>query len=96
MRLIDSIVRRFGPGEKKEVPRSTIEDVWDAPADYNRATRRRAGLLSKVWRWDIPAQKTAPRYVRRHFARAWAGGVTRRVRKERARCIRLMQTRGNA
>ena len=95
MNLIDRITWRWRPeGEPEKVPLTGLAAIYDAPADFNRETRRRAGMLSSVWRWDIPASAVSPRYVRRHLKRAWEGGSTRRVRRERARCVRLMKARG--
>ena len=75
-----------------------IKEVWNAPADYNRAARRQARLWGRIWRWDrealgIPAD-LPPRYVRRHFNSAhFTQPKTRRQRKQRARILRAMQAR---
>lgn len=76
-----------------------MQDVWKAPADYNRAMRRAAGLLGRIWAWDpralgVPTD-TPPRYVRRHWTTdiltAPKAAQTRRQRKQKARILRLMQ-----
>jgi hypothetical protein len=77
----------------------TPQEVWEAPATFNRATRRWARLWGSVWRWDpralgIPADLPA-RYVRRHFVPAqFLNPKTRRQRRHRARVIRSLQQKG--
>jgi hypothetical protein len=76
--------------------RSITAQVYDAPAEYNRATRRAVGMLSKVWRWASPAEmgnaEQAPRYIRRHhIARI---PKTRRQRRHRARVLRIIEAKG--
>lgn len=81
MSLLDK-VRRFGraflsddrpanvPAPKMRFAKSLREQVWEAPAYFNRATRRAAGLVSRYWRWDHKALgyvPQAPRYIRRHY-----------------------------
>jgi len=60
-----AVVKRDAPMEK-----SLVQQVWEAPATFNRHMRRAAGLLSKYWRWDMQVlgwQQPAPRYIRRHY-----------------------------
>jgi len=72
------------------------QQVFDAPANFNRATRRAAGLLGRLWRWDRMAlgidPNLPPRYVRRH----WSPNIltdpkTRRERRHRTRILRAMR-----
>lgn len=75
------------------------QDVWKAPADYNRATRRWARLWGRIWAWDAKAlglpSDLPPRYVRRHFdSDKFMFPKTRRQRRERARIVRAMKQRG--
>lgn len=75
-----------------------IIDVWGAPADYNRATRRKAGLFGRDWKWDARAigndPDLPPRYVRRHHAPSiLLTPKTRRERKHKARIMRAMRSR---
>lgn len=78
----------------------TVADVWKSPALFNRETRRRAGLLSRFWRWDtqgIPEMRRTfvPRYIRRHFkAETMLAPTTRRQRKVRARIMRATKQAG--
>lgn len=96
--MLDGIRRRFGPkGEEKAPPKNIIEQVYDAPADFNRAMRRRVGMLSRIWRWDTPADTTVlPRYIRRHVRYSLEPGLmkVRRQRKVRARIGRIIATKG--
>lgn len=99
---IRSIIRsdREKP-EERALKGPTVEDVWKSPALFNRATRRRAGLTGRIWRWDmnVPGmQRTfVPRYIRRHFsAETMSGAKTRRQRKQRARIMRLVKSTGIA
>jgi hypothetical protein len=74
----------------------SMAEVWDRPVDFNRETRRRAGLLGRLWRWDPMAGAkgpvaTPPRYVRRHYnERILTAPKTRRERRHRARILRAM------
>jgi len=82
-----------------ENPKSLVEQVLDAPALFNRKTRRSIGLFGKVWRWDLNASEETrrvhvPRYIRRHYAQASAPGQTRRQRKARARIARAARVFG--
>ena len=57
---------------KRDVPmqKPLRQQVWEAPATFNRHMRRAAGLLSKYWRWDMQVLgwvQPAPRYIRRHY-----------------------------
>lgn len=80
--------------EGKPVPLSV--QVLEAPATFNRATRRSVGLLGKFWKWDVNTpglQRTfTPRYVRRHFSAAVP--TTRRQRKAQARVLRITAAKG--
>lgn len=83
--------------DRKTKLESEIRALWAAPADYNRATRRRFGMLSKYWRWDVAAfgnPPQAPRYIRRHFAKGVARVNTRRGRRERARSVAIARRKG--
>lgn len=76
--------------------RSLRAQVFDAPADHNRRTRRAVGMLSAIWRWATPAEmgnaEMAPRYIRRHhIARI---PKTRRQRRHRARVLRIIEVKG--
>ncbi len=75
----------------------TPKDVWEAPVDYNRATRRWAGLTSDIWHWN-PTGPVAPRYVRRHFTDTLLvvakDKLTRRQRRHRANILRAMAPYG--
>lgn len=73
-----------------------IREVWNAPADYNRASRRAARLWGRIWRWDPQAlgidPNLPPRYVRRHYKPdQFTTPKTRRQRKARARILRAMK-----
>lgn len=90
-----------GTAARPEKP--LVQRIWEAPATYNRASRRAAGLLSRIWRWDLAAIGATPgpasRYVRRHGARVLAqaekpGKAPRRVRREAARIERIMAAQG--
>lgn len=79
---------------KPRPEKSLVQQVWEAPALFNRRMRRAAGLLSKYWRWDLNATAETrrvytPRYIRRHFD----AGIprTRRQRKARARVLRIVE-----
>lgn len=92
------------PEVKDPLPKGLRQRVYDAPADYNRETRRSVGLVSRIWRWDVAAFGNAPqlpRYARRHGTRVIDHidkhhRLPRRVRRERARLNRAMQFRGIA
>lgn len=75
-----------------------MKAVWDAPATFNRHSRRAAGLFGRLWKWDAQAlgldPELPPRYVRRH----WREGImehpaNRRQRRIRARIVRAMSGR---
>ena len=75
-----------------------IIDVWSAPADFNRAARRAAGLFGRFWKWDAQAlgvdPNLPPRYVRRHHTPGiLLNPKTRRERKHKARIMRAMRSR---
>ena len=64
-------------------------DVLVDPTNYNRATRRWAGLRSRVAEQQAPS---LPRYVRRHYAEHLiTNPTTRRQRRHRARIMRAMK-----
>jgi hypothetical protein len=72
-----------------------MQEVWKAPADFNRAARREAGLFGRFWAWDARAlglnPNLPPRYVRRHFKEGiLEAPKNRRERKARARILRAM------
>jgi hypothetical protein len=71
----------------------TPKDVWDAPVDFNRSTRRWARLWGSIWAWDRTAEGTdIPRYVRRHYSESIVTHPhTRRQRRHRARILRVMR-----
>lgn len=94
MGLLDRIIDRFRPKEPPKPDPQGILALYDAPADYNRATRRRNGMLSKVWRWDLPTNYV-PRYIRRHYNAAFnTDKETRRVHRQRARITRIALAKG--
>lgn len=77
----------------------TPKDVWEAPANYNRATRRWARLWGRIWAWDSQAlglpMDLPARYIRRHFdPTLFLFPKTRRQRRHRARITRSMKQRG--
>lgn len=97
-----SISRALGGKDKATETRVEIEptlgeQVWRAPALFNRKTRRAYGILSKVWRWDTNVegmQRTyVPRYIRRHV-KALVTHKTRRERRHRATIIRIAAQKG--
>lgn len=103
-----SLINRILSGDKPEptqanVPKATptedfVRRVWGAPALHNRATRRRVGLVSRIWRWDVNAsaemQRTfVPRYIRRHYSHARPTG-TRRQRHRWAKIERITRSKG--
>lgn len=72
--------------------------VWSAPADFNRETRRRFGLFGRYWRWDLNASEDTrrtyvPRYIRRHYEGANPNG-TRRQRRHWARILATSRAKG--
>ena len=85
------------PEAPKPPSQLTPKDVWEAPANYNRATRRWARLWGRIWSWDqqalgLPADLPR-RYARRHFdSTKFLYPKTRRQRKERARIMRVART----
>lgn len=75
----------------------TAKDIFDAPALYNRATRRAFRLWGSIWKWDLNASEDTrrtyvPRYIRRHFTTAVPR--TRRQRRAQARIIRISRQKG--
>lgn len=92
---IKSIVRHDRTqAEKVEVPKSLVQQVLEAPALFNRRTRRSIGLFGRYWKWDLNASEETrrvylPRYIRRHFSADQPR--TRRQRKARARILRIVQ-----
>lgn len=82
----------------KNIGLERIRAVWDAPATFNRASRRAAGVFGRLWRWDPQAlgidPNLPPRYVRRHWAEAtFTHPKTRRQRRHRARILKAMKGR---
>lgn len=79
---------RHGTTEDRRV------EVIKAPATFNRAARREAGVFGRAWAWDpkvLGTQNLVPRYVRRHFTPTiLSAPKTRRQRKVRARILRAM------
>ena len=71
-----------------------VKRVWDAPVDFNRATRRSVGLTGRIWRWNPGAPMELPRYARRHAEAAVLTPHTRRQRRHRARIMRDLKQRG--
>lgn len=71
----------------------TPHDVWSAPVDFNRVTRRWAHLWGNIWRWDTgPKPPSVPRYARRHYAPdLLTHPKTRRQRRHKARIMRIMK-----
>lgn len=73
-----------------------MKAVWDAPATFNRHSRRMAGLFGRMWRWDSVMlgidPQLPPRYVRRHWSEAvLTHPKTRRQRRHKARILRAMK-----
>lgn len=70
--------------------------IVQAPALFNRARRRAIGMWGSIWRWDTNGTEMertfVPRYIRRH-QRWLKGGNSRKVRRERARVIRMTKAR---
>lgn len=68
--------------------------VIEAPATFNRAARREAGVYGRAWAWDpqvLGAQGLVARYVRRNYSQdILTAPKTRRQRKVRARILRSM------
>jgi hypothetical protein len=72
----------------------TPMEVWETPVDFNRATRRWAGLVRGRWGWKPKPSETGgvPRYVRRHYSEVvMLAPKTRRQRRHRARILRAMR-----
>lgn len=102
-----SILSRLFGGEKiesapviAEKPTANlVRQVWSAPAEYNRETRRRVRLFGRIWRWDLNASEETrrtyvPRYIRRHYAASLVGPNTRRRRHRRARILAITRAKG--
>lgn len=81
-------------GRNKTSPERLMA-VLQAPATFNRAARREAGVYGRAWAWDrqalgLPAN-LPPRYVRRKYTDTiLTHPTTRRQRKARARILRAM------
>lgn len=96
MRFLDAIFgrnreSRVGRPADKPAP-SLAQQVIDAPALFNRRTRRSVGLFGRYWKWDLNASEETrrtfvPRYMRRHFSVAVPR--TRRQRRHRAVIMKL-------
>lgn len=71
----------------------TPQEVWEAPATFNRAIRRWARLWGSIWKWDsralgIPTNLPS-RFTRRHYVPdQFTHPTTRRQRKARAHILR--------
>lgn len=93
-------------GDEPEAPKPieplsplTVADVWDAPATFNRETRRRARLFGRIWRWETNVEgmrrEFLPRYIRRHYrAETFLHPKTRRQRRHNARIIKMTKAMG--
>lgn len=98
---LPSLLRKREPERAPELVQVFIDPmvkaIWSAPANWNRASRRRVKLFGSIWKWDarvLGLQNIVPRYVRRHFKE----GVlehprNRRERRHRARILRTMKGR---
>jgi hypothetical protein len=90
------------PAPEKPLHELTVRDIWEAPATFNRATRRRAHLYGRFWRWDLNASEETrrtyvPRYIRRHFdSDKFLTPKGRRQRRHRAVILRISRTKGLA
>jgi hypothetical protein len=78
--------------ERVEVPKSLVQQIMEAPALFNRRTRRSIGMYGRIWKWDLNASEETrrtflPRYIRRHYANTTPH--TRRQRKATARILRI-------
>lgn len=104
-----NILRRLLGGETPKVEESRVnraasnptldfvKAVWDAPALFNRATRRRVKLFGRIWKWDLNASEETrrtfvPRYMRRHFSATKPR--SRRERRHRAYILRQAKRYG--
>jgi hypothetical protein len=107
VRLIDSIKHLIKgeegkPEVRQPLRKSDMQLIWENPGDYNRATRRRAGIRIPVGLLseqhvgltvsDDPVG-IIPRYARRHLA-SMTGPRTRRNRRHLARIKRQLEPRG--
>lgn len=82
------------PPTPKPTPAVSRESVWKSPVDFNRATRRWAGLIHGIWKWNPQPNPGVPRYVQRHFNETiLTHPKTRRQRRHRARILRAMKGR---
>lgn len=75
-----------------------MRKVWDAPATFNRHSRRAAGLFGRMWKWDMQLlgmdPNLPPRYVRRHWREdQFTHPKTRRQRRHKAHILRAMKGR---
>lgn len=97
--------------ETRATAAPTVADVWASPALFNRATRRRAGITGRIWKWDTRGtemQRTfVPRYIRRNYRKVptvsigafgdvYAPALTRRQRKMRSKIMRIVAQTGLA
>lgn len=94
-----NIFRRHedAPEVKERLGQSLAQKIIDAPALYNRLTRRSIGLYGRFWRWDLNASQDTrrtyvPRYIRRHFTTVTP--KTRRDRRHRAVILRISRAKG--
>lgn len=103
MRLLDRIfggerIDSRAVPEKKPTP-SLAQQVAEAPALFNRATRRSVGLFGRFWRWDLNVSAETrrpfvPRYLRRHDGALYRIPQNRRERKILARVVRISKQKG--
>ena len=100
MRFLDKLLNRSAQSvdraPERRIANPTLDfvrQVYEAPALFNRHTRRAVGILSKVWRWDLRGTEMerlfVPRYVRRHGPRVIATRGTHRTRRERREAARV-------
>lgn len=104
MKGLNRVKRFLSPtedGEPIEKPQpNLVQQILDAPAEFNRATRRAIGLYGRFWKWDMRGtemQRTfVPRYIRRHseVLKIVTRKRTRRERRHVARIHRIAITRG--
>ena len=96
-----NIFRRHKDGDAPEVktplPKSIVQQVLEAPALFNRATRRSIKLWGSIWRWDLNASAETrrtylPRYIRRHYNPK--PPTTRRERRHLTHIMRLTRAKG--
>ncbi len=88
------------PEVKLPLSKPLVQQIMEAPVDFNRETRRRVGLYGRFWRWDLNAaddtrRTYVPRYIRRHYMTLqFAKPATRRQRRHRAVILRISRAKG--